>query len=36
MKEGYIEISDDSDLNLSLLLDARAICLSEAERGPLN
>tara|TARA_B110000263_G_scaffold148430_1_gene128746 strand:- start:177 stop:665 length:489 start_codon:yes stop_codon:yes gene_type:complete len=36
MKEDYIEISDDSALNLSLLLDAKAICLSEAERDPLN
>lgn len=34
MKEDYIEIPDDSALTLSLLLDAKAICLSEAERDP--
>jgi len=32
----YIEIPDDSALNLSLLLDAKAICLSEAERNSIN
>ena len=34
MKEDCIEIPDQASLALSLLLDAKAICISEAERDP--